>query len=480
VTLGDRLKRAFDPDRALQTIMGSLVEAAGVKYALDIDQMRYQPARPLKLLLVGYMGTRNTGSDLRPEEMIRQFRTIFGDRNLELSILTFDPLLTAGYFRAARQVHMPMLFPKFLFKECQKHHGIVACEGSMFKSKFANSLSTMMASALGIASATGKLSVGYGGEAGEMEPALRDFVRKQCKDSLIICRNQPSREILEAMGIRTKGGTDTAWTFEPAPISRGREILMNCGWDGRKKILAVCPINPFWWPVKPDIVKALANRFGGQFGPEHYQTLYFHQWSEESAEKFETYLDGLAYAINAYTRDKAVFPILVGSERLDRDACERLREKVTVAAPLFVSDDYNMYEMVSILHNCSLMLSSRFHAIVTSMNAFVPSAGVTMDERIRTLMHDRGHRHLLLEVDEENLGEKALAVLHRLDKESETISHEIAAFIPSQLKLMGQMGIDLEDEVCRVFPDFPRRDVPRSWEHYLPKLSPALGRLLEG
>ncbi|MBN1654144.1 MAG: polysaccharide pyruvyl transferase family protein [Deltaproteobacteria bacterium] len=480
MTLGERVRNAIDPDRALQAIMTSLVEAAGIKYALDIDQVSYRAGRPFKLLLVGYVGTRNTGADLRSEEIVRQFRTLFGDRNFDLSIVTLDPRLTAGYFRTARQVHMPMIFPKFLYQECQKYHGVVACEGSMFKSKFANSLSIMMASALGMSSAAGKLSVGYGGEAGEMVPALRDFVRKQCSQSLIICRNQPSREILEAMGIRTKGGTDTAWTFEPAPLTVGRDILAKHGWDGRKRVLAVCPINPFWWPVKPDVVKALAKRFGGQFNREHYQALYFHHWSEETAERFERYLDGLAYAINGFSADRAVFPILIGMEQLDREACERLRDKLDVAPPLFISDRYNMYEMVSILHNCALVLSSRFHAIVTSMTAFVPSAGVTMDERIRTLMNDRGHRNLLVEVDAEDLGEEALVALRRLDRDREAISHEIKAFIPSQLKLMGQMGIDLEDEVCRVYPDFSRRDVPRSWEHYLPRLPLALQGLLEG
>ena len=32
--------------------------------------------------------------------------------------------------------------------------------------------------------------------------------------------------------------------------------MREAGWDGEKKVLAVCPINPFWWPVKPDLGKA--------------------------------------------------------------------------------------------------------------------------------------------------------------------------------------------------------------------------------
>ena len=60
--------------------------------------------------------------------------------------------------------------------------------------------------------------------------------------------------------------------------------------------------------------------------------------------------------------------------------------------PVLTSEDYNMYQLVSILRACRMMVSSRYHGIVTSMPALVPSAGITMDERIRNLMHERGHQ----------------------------------------------------------------------------------------
>jgi hypothetical protein len=141
----------------------------------------------------------------------------------------------------------------------------------MFKSKFASALSTMMAGAMGMAIAERKLSVGYGAEAGSMTPTLKEFVRDVCKGSLVLCRNEPSREVLHELGIRTTSGADTAWTFEPAPLSRGAQLLRDAGWDGRQKILVVCPINPFWWPVKPDLLKAAAHTLGGQYKHEHYR-----------------------------------------------------------------------------------------------------------------------------------------------------------------------------------------------------------------
>ena len=250
-----RIKDALDPDRALQEVMNGFIEAVGGASARSIaSQSVWTPGKPLKLFFAGYVGTRNTGADVRVEEMIRQIRGSLGDDNLELTIMTVDPALTAGYFRTVRQVELPVVFPKFLFDECPKHHGVIACEGSMFKSKFANALSI-----------DDGRRARHRERRGQAQRRLRRRGRrhgrrrcatscsKHCKQSLVICRNEPSRDVLGALGIRTTGGADTAWTFEPAPPSAGAELLRERGWDGKTPVLVVCPINPFWWPVKPDL-----------------------------------------------------------------------------------------------------------------------------------------------------------------------------------------------------------------------------------
>jgi polysaccharide pyruvyl transferase WcaK-like protein len=468
-------KRWTDPDRALQGATSSLIEAAGVKYALE----RYTPDRPLKLLFAGYTGTRNTGADLRTEELLRQLRTVLGDEHVEFSCMTVDPKLTAGYFRGVRQVQLPPLFPAFLFDECPKHHGVVACEGSMFKSKFANALTTMMAGSLGMASVEGKLSVGYGAEAGEMDDSMQRFVRKHCRQSLVICRNEPSRKVLEGLGVRTKSGTDTAWTFEPRAPEVGAALLREVGWDGRRPVLIVCPINPFCWPARPDLLRAAALGLFGEFRSEHYRSVYFHTWSEESEQNYHAYLDGLARGVREFVKETDAFVVCVGMEALDRNACQELAGRLPSGAPLFVSDEHDMYTLVSVLRQASLLVSSRFHAMVASMPAGVPAVGVTMDERIQNLLYDSGHKELLLRVSDSDLGSRLVEAMRSAYAQRETLRHDNRKFVPGQLLKLAQMGMDFEDEVARVYPDFPRRNVPRSPEHYLPTLSPFLVQLME-
>jgi hypothetical protein len=45
--------------------------------------------------------------------------------------------------------------------------------------------------------------------------------------------------------------------------------------------------------------------------------------------------------------------------------------------------------------------------------------------------------------------------------------------------MLAQMGMDSDDELLRVYPSFPRREVPRTVENYLPPLSPNLQKLME-
>ena len=125
------------------------------------------------------------------------------------------------------------------------------------------------------------------------------------------------------------------------------------------------------------------------------------------------------------------------------------------------------------------MVSSRYHGIVTSMPSLVASAGVTMDERIRNLMSERGHQSLLLTVDDPELESKLLEVMEALVKEAEGVREGIGRTVVRNLKVMARMGTFLENAVHRQYPGFPIRSGVLSWEDYLPPLGENLLHLLE-
>ena len=464
-------------DFLLVAWVSALIELRRLQWMLG-GGARWRSGEKLKLLFAGYNGTRNTGSDVRVNEMLRQTRHILGAENVDFSVMTQSFDRTKGYFDGTHQVYLPDVFPPFLYRGVRANHGVVACEGSMFKSKFANALTTMMIGSLGLASAENKLSVGYGAEAGHMDRLVERMCERYVHDSFVITRNPESQSVLGGLGISTELGTDTAWTFEPLPPEYGRKALREAGWDEKIPVLVICPIHPFVWPVEASIVKYLARVTTGAYKESQYRTVYFHQSGKEVDRKFQKYISALVKATKAFQEKHRVFTVLVAMERLDAVACREMAEQMP-GTPIFTSDDYDMYQLVSILRECSYMVSSRYHGIVTCMPSLVASAGVTMDERIRNLMRERGHGHLFATVDDVDLESRLVAIMDTLVREADAVRDGIARTVVQNLKVMARMGVIFEDLVRRQYPEFPLASGVRSWEEYLPPLGSTLTRLAE-
>ena len=96
-------------DLVLESWVCSLIELSKIRWMLGVGKP-WTPGTRLKLLFAGYNGNRNTGSDVRVEEMIRQVRRILGDDHLELSVLSHNledqgrPLVDSP-LRRGRRLH---------------------------------------------------------------------------------------------------------------------------------------------------------------------------------------------------------------------------------------------------------------------------------------------------------------------------------------------------------------------------------------
>lgn len=462
-------------DQALMKTMGALVEGAAWRAALR-PGARYRPTEPLRLLLAGYNGSRNTGADARVHELVRQLRSLLGDRTVQLSVTTLDAQGTRGYFPGARQeVLSAHAFPVQLTTVVRAHHGVLACEGSMFKSGFANALSTLMAGALGLAAAEGKPAIGYGGEAGHMEPELEQLVRTTCRDAYVLARTRPSLERVRSLGLRADLGTDTAWSLD-VPSGPGRRVLEALGWDGEQRIAVFCPVNPFWWPVRPDPVRAARQQLTGRADPDHARSIYYHRRGEDVHRSLDRYLDGLASGADA-ARD--CFRVVLGMEALDRPVCDRLAERLGI--PVLASDQHDWPVVVAILRHASLLVSSRYHALVCSLPAGVPSIGVSHDERIPNLMWERQTPEDALPADAPDLGERCAERVRALLEDPEPVRAACRRTSAANLLRMGRMGQLLLAELERTVPGLPidRARLGGDPTCGLPTLSPALEALLE-
>src|SRR5450631_4565225 len=100
-------------DLVLEAWVSSIIEGKKLQWMMG-KREPWQPGERLRLLFAGYNGTRNTGSDVRVQEMLRQIRHVLGADNVDFSVMSQDFKRSAGYFEGTRQVYLPDVFPPFL------------------------------------------------------------------------------------------------------------------------------------------------------------------------------------------------------------------------------------------------------------------------------------------------------------------------------------------------------------------------------
>jgi len=138
----------------------------------------WQKGKPLKVLLVGYNGARNTGADARVVALVRQLDEMLGADNIEMTVMTLDKDSVRGYFpEHVRQWTFTTLFFWSLLRACSSHHVAILCEGSTLTTTFAKALSVFYCQAAGIMRRQGK------------------------QDTYFIVRTEESLENLKALGL---------------------------------------------------------------------------------------------------------------------------------------------------------------------------------------------------------------------------------------------------------------------------------------
>lgn len=402
----------------------------------------WKPGRKLKILLVGYNGARNTGSDVRVVAIADQIRELFGREQVEITVMTLDAASLSGYFdEDVELLSFSSLFPLDLYRACSTHHAAILCEGSTLKSTFANALTLFMGEAAGIMKSQKKPCLAYGAEVGQMEPFLTRAVRRLCRDTWFITRTENSYEALKKLGLEGHAGTDAAWTYTgAAPSEEVCRMLRDQGWDGQKPLLGIAVINPFCWPVRASLRKWIKGKLTGNLSGQ-YDHWYFFSDSPARRAAYDSYLKEIAQGVNAFLEGKDFFPVLIGMERLDAGACQAVRRQLKKNSAIFLSGDHPASVMTGVLHELSALVTSRYHASVLSMDKGCPIVAVSMDERLDSIMKELAFdRDYLLHVDEPDLGKKIERALTAAAGQQAQIREMISTYKEANKQKLACMG----------------------------------------
>ncbi|MDD5748257.1 MAG: polysaccharide pyruvyl transferase family protein, partial [Actinomycetota bacterium] len=198
---------------------------------------RWSPGEKLRVLLIGYSGGRNTGSESRVWAMVDQFYQVLGKDNVHIGLLTVSEENSSDYFEPPTEIiqFKTINFFAVFRKACSDYHLGVISEGSTLKSKWSDMLTLLFVFGAGILKKQGKPCIAYGTGAGEMDDLLYTNVRKYCDQTYFIARDEPSLDIIQKAGFTVDLGVDTGWIFPPAPQEWAeKELKEKAGWDGKK------------------------------------------------------------------------------------------------------------------------------------------------------------------------------------------------------------------------------------------------------
>jgi polysaccharide pyruvyl transferase WcaK-like protein len=441
----------------------------------------WQAGKKLRILLIGYNGKGNAGADARVIAMVNQFSHILGQENIEVGILTLDGNHIKGNLPPVVKTEpfTPMSFWSIL-KACNSYHMGVLAEGSCLKSKFSNALTTLFIGCAGSMKRQGKPCIAYGSEAGEMDHFIYRAAQQFCDKTYFIARTRASLEIIRDMGFTGGLGTDTAWLAPSAPREWAQnELATKAGWDGKKPLVGVAVINPFWWPVKVNLGKYLSGE--SKTNPQyHYSGWHFFSDSPERRSLFHQYLSGIARAVDSVAERRQAQIVIFGMDALDQDACVRLQKMLRTCAHIFSSIDYNSCQLTALLRNQTMLITSRYHARVLSMLAGIPSIAISMDERLYNLLAENSQvEDYYFEAADPQLAEKLRAAMEKMWDNQDQVSAQILETIPYYLKILANMGASFRDFINKEFPLFPLPPKPQNWLGYLPPLNPELKAIVE-
>ncbi len=345
---------------------------------------QYSNKKKPKILLMGYNGSNNTGSEARLLAIIEDIRAVFGEA-ANITVPSLNPTYLRRYLKEGPNQHikrMPPIYYMFLRKVVKKHDIVILVEGSCYMDSWASPLLWSFLCASKFAHRYDKPSLAYAVDSGKLSPANKRRVRRVAsKTDLIITRTQSTKTHLESLGVSAPISVtaDCAFTFKSNPQD---EDILNRTWSEAKYgVVGFSPLDFHLWPVVPR-----------PWGRKKYcyRWPYYFSHSKNRSSAREELIKGWAKEADRIIEkyDKSI--ALICMEMLDEPIAQEIHKRMLnpKRARIFSSREYNASQMTGILKNLDLLVTSRYHASVLSLSAKVPQIALGHDTRLLRLYKD--------------------------------------------------------------------------------------------
>lgn len=423
-----------------------------IKYSISIaaaQQLKSANDSSIKsVLLVGYCGAGNLGGNIRVK-YLHDFLKASGIR-CTILLMGWDDYWSGH----PDTIVLNRYFPLFFLKEIPKYDAVIACEGSMFKSFFSNTLTLMQSALLLIAQAYGIAHLAYGAEIGKMHEWLEKAIVPMLRSVPIFCRSEASYQLGKSLGLRVFEGVDSAWQIEHKKAYSDKL-------NDKLKII-ICPVDPYQFPLKLNVSNKISN-----LKDEFRDNLYYDA-NPGKANQLKELMCEIGRAVTSALQGKNYEVHILAMDQMDNNACKVYQQLFSENTILWNATEDNSKQRLTVLENADLCITARYHAALLGIAQRVSVIGIGIDERIPNLFAEIDDSYEVLDYRDHELEFKLTAEIKEKLADNNDESDRIDEFIENssyRLRVMNENVLRcLEAQWC---VDLAKVDINGIWNKAL-------------
>lgn len=395
----------------LDTINNESITNNGLKSSQNHKKQNFQSVK--KVLLVGYNGANNTGSEARLISIINDVRAVLG-ADVYITIPTLNEKNLRRYITEEANlkiVSIPSIFFFALKKLVKEHDLVLLVEGSCYMDTWTSALLWAFLWTTKCANSSKTPCIAYSVDAGDLSPLNKFLVKREAsKTDLIITRTKLAADKLKNIGVTApiKNTADSAFTFQK---DKNDKTILQDIWTREslpkpeEGVVGFAVVDFYLWPV---VIRPWGR------SKDRYKWPYYFSRSKKRTKKSDDLTARWAALADKIIEKHGKNIALICMEELDEPLALNIIGKMrhSEKAHIFTSSEFNTSQMTGILHGLELLVTSRYHAAVLSLESHVPQIAVAHDPRLKGLYNELG-------IDKEYLFD------YRIGRSSEIVWNEV-------------------------------------------------------
>ncbi len=339
-----------------------------------------------KILLVGYNGANNTGSEARLLSIIDDVKTVFGSE-VQITVPTLNEKNLRRYLKEESNLHIaavPSIFFNAIRKLVKEHDLVLLVEGSCYMDTWTSALLWAFLWATRCAYSIGVPCIAYAVDSGKLSYFNKYLVKREAsKTDLIITRTNSAKKRLKSIGVTAPMivTSDCAFTFKTDIhdwIAFDEDYL-----NSENGMVGLSVVDFHLWPV---VIRPWGKK-------EYlYKWPYYFSRSKTRRDKSDELANGWAKIADSVIRDYNKKLLLICMEEVDENLAYNILNKMQYSSEAHVisSREFNASQMTYILRSLDVLVTSRYHAGVLSLEALVPQIAVGHDTRLKGFYEELG------------------------------------------------------------------------------------------